>query len=71
MLSAADRAGEGKAQLGVATATGALRARGWVSKIVTFHAIVGKSFAELIDHDEEDAQGITKATLTKTTTVQG
>lgn len=34
-------------------------------KIVTSHSIVGKSFTELIDHDEEDAQGITKAILTK------
>lgn len=39
--------------------------RGGMSKIFTFHAIIGKSFTELIDHDEEDAQGIPKATLTK------
>lgn len=55
----------GKARLGVAAVTGALHARGWVSKTVTFHAIVGKPLAELIDHDEEDAQGVTEATLTK------
>lgn len=34
-------------------------------KIITSHSIVGKSFTELIDHDEEDAQGITKTTLIK------
>lgn len=38
---------------------------GGVWKIVTSHSIVGKPFAELIDHDEEDAQGITKAILRK------
>lgn len=34
-------------------------------KIITSHSIVGESFTELIDHDEEDAQGIAKAILTK------
>lgn len=33
---------------------------------VTSHSIVGKSFTELIDHDEEDAQGVTEAALMKT-----
>lgn len=59
--------GGGKTQLGAAAATDALHARGGVAKTVTSHAIVGKSFAELIDHDEEDAHGITTAILTKQT----
>lgn len=52
-------------QLEVAVVTGPLHAKGGMSKIFTFHAIVGKSFTELIDHNEEDAQGIPKDTLTK------
>lgn len=35
-----------------------------VSDIVTSHSIVGESFTELIDHDEEDAQRIPEAALT-------
>lgn len=37
---------------------------------VTSHSIVGESFTELVDHDEEDAQGVTKATLAKRNTVE-
>lgn len=32
---------------------------------LTSHPIVGEPLTELIDHDEEDAQRVTKATLTK------
>lgn len=61
------RAGGGReeTQLGVSAYVLLFTQGGGVSKIVTSHSIVGKSFAELIDHDEKDAQGITKATLTK------
>lgn len=33
------------------------------------HPIVGESFTEFIDHDEEDAQRVTKATLTNRETI--
>ena len=36
-----------------------------MSKRVTSHSIVREPFAELIDHDEEDAQGVPEAALTK------
>lgn len=39
-------------------------------RIVTSHSIVGKSLTELIDHDEEDAQGVTKAALVETNSVE-
>lgn len=31
----------------------------------TSHAIVGEPFTKLIDHNEEDAQGVSEATLSK------
>ena len=36
-----------------------------MSRRVTSHSIVRESFAELIDHNEEDAQGVTEAALPK------
>lgn len=36
-----------------------------MSSRLTSHPIVGESFTEFIDHDEEDAQGVAKAALTK------
>lgn len=57
--------GEGReTELGLAEATGrVLLQKGEASRKLTSHPIVGESFTEFIDHDEEDAQWVAKATL--------
>lgn len=64
------RVGEEETALGLAVVAPALPRRGEVAKAVTSHPIVGKSFTELIDHDEQDAQRVTEATLAERNTAQ-
>lgn len=63
------RVGRGAGLAQVAAISASLERAKWVT--VTSHPIVGEPLTELIDHDEEDAQGVTKATLVERKTQEG